>query len=188
MAAGTVMKDVYTSLAAVLQANVSELASSQSITSQSPSVVNAGPGIILSIFPFQVRHNQFLANELPVREGLTTMRPAPLALDVYYAFTPFSTTEFSEATVVEKIVSTFHDYPVLRGDDLKGNLVVNGNEELKIVPVEMSTDDTNKLWSLFSKPYKTFVSFMVTPVRIASSRTSQFTRVIEKGIDYSRIG
>ncbi len=187
MVPGTVLKDIYTSLSALLQANVSELSASGSITSQSPAQINAGPGVILSIFPYQIHHNPFMANEQPVRVAFDTMHPAPLVLDTYYAFTPFSTTEYAELTVMEKIMGTFYDHSMLQGSDLKGNLMENGNDVLRVIPVEMNTDEINKLWSLFSKPYKQFVSYMVTPVKIPSLESSTFKRVVQKDIEFSYI-
>ncbi len=188
MTAGTILKDIYTSLSAVLAANVEELSVSGAITSFSPALVNPGPSVVLSIYPYQIHKNLYMANEEPIRTGFGTMTPSPLTVDVYFSFTPFSATEYAEITVLEKIMSTFNDHPILDSSNLKGNLIANGNDVLRIVPVNMNTDEINKFWSLFSKPYKLFSTYMITPVRIPSSLSSTFTRVVQVDTEFSSIG
>ena len=81
----------------------------------------------------------------------------------------------------------FHDYPILDKSLLSDDLINSGNQELKILLNEITIDDLNKIWSLFpNKPYRLSISYMITPLMIPSSRTTEraISRVITKETEH----
>ena len=102
--------------------------------------------------------------------------------------TPFSNNTETELIIIEKLMSLFYDNAVLRGDQLEGNLVANGNDALRIVPDDLSVDEIEKLWTAFpNKAYRLSVPFIVSPVCIPSSRLKVVPPVIQKDIEFSLI-
>ncbi len=184
----TVFRDVHESLKSLIQSRVSELASSSTITYESPSELSPGATPLLSLFFFQLGYNASLRNTPPSRSGLDTRVETPLLLDMMFLLTPFSNSKETELGILEKLSQTFYDTPVLRGDLLLGNLKEEGHEELRIVPHEMGLEEINKLWTSFAnKAYRMGLVYTVTPVRINSSRSETFTRVISRNVQTSEI-
>ncbi len=186
MASFTIIRDVSATLKTLIQDKISELTASDAVKFESPAELTAGSSPQLSVFLYKVRHNSFLRNVPPVPLSATEMGYTPLSLDLLYLFTPFSNNIETEFVIVEKLMQAFHDTSELSGALLQGNLVEDGNTELRLVPDDLNLDEMNKLWTAFpGKAYRLGVSYQVTPVRIPSSRTQTMDRVITREIQYS---
>jgi hypothetical protein len=66
-------------------------------------------------------------------------------------------------------------------------LLDSGNDVLRVVLHPLSLEDLNHLWNTFSKPFKTSVAYLVTVVRIPSSRELAVHRVVHKEDSYYQI-
>ncbi|MBE3115677.1 DUF4255 domain-containing protein [Candidatus Bathyarchaeota archaeon] len=104
----------------------------------------------------------------------------PLYLNLRYLITPLTLNiENDQIVLLGKIMQLFSETPVLRGSDLQGSLSETG-DDLRITLDALAADDLNKLWTMFSTPYKLCVSYTVYPVRIESSVKSERKTVIIK--------
>jgi hypothetical protein len=85
-------------------------------------------------------------------------------------------------------MQVLYDNSVLRGDLLKGGLKGAGNEEIRVVPNNLTFEEINKLWERFpNKPFKLSASYILSPVRIPSGKPIEIIkRVMEKDIDVYR--
>ncbi len=184
MAAFSNLSDVSNTLKTFLLDSIPELLTPTDIVFQSPANLTAGPSALLSIFLYRVSHNPHLRNAPPIRTGISTAVKAPLPLDLEYLFTPFSTDINEELTILEKIAGLFTDNAILSGDQLEGSLAANGNTEIRIVPNDLPVQEINQLWQAFqNNPYHLGLSFIVSPVYIPSTRTEEFTRVIQRNVE-----
>ena len=102
-----------------------------------------------------------------------------LYLNLRYLITPLTLNVENDQIVLGKIMQLFSETPVLRGSDLQGSLSETG-DDLRITLDALAADDLNKLWTMFSTPYKLCVSYTVYPVRIESSIKSERKPVIIK--------
>jgi len=186
----SVIKDVSESLQVLLRNNISELSADDSIIFDSPADLESGMTPKLSIFLYQIIENSFLRNAESEPVGIDKMRYPPLIIDLHFLFTPYANNRVTEFIIFEKVMQILFDYPVLRGKMLHGSLNGNGNEEIRIVPNNISFEDINKLWERFpNKSFKLSTSYILTPVRIPSSKKlEKIKRVLEKNIDYYRLG
>ena len=66
-------------------------------------------------------------------------------------------------------------------------LLDSGNDEVRIVQNFLSLEDLNHLWNTFSKPFKPSLVYLITPVRIPSTRALDAHRVVRKEDSYSQI-
>ena len=78
-----------------------------------------------------------------------------------------------------------YDNSVLKGDLLKGNLHDQFNDEIHVVPVNLSLDDLNKLWGTFqNKPFKLSLCYQFTPVMLPSDKPVRpVTRVVSEELN-----
>lgn len=142
----------------------------------------------VSIFLYQIVENSYLKNNDRELNNDEQMQYPPLFLDLYYLFTPYASERDKEHTLLERVMTAFHDHPVLKEPVLQGNLINGGNTEIKTVSHSFSFDEINKLWERFpNKPFKLSVAYMLTPVKVLSGKEpEQVHRVTEKIIDMYR--
>lgn len=184
----TIIRDVGNTLKELLEETIPTLGNNVSFNSPAEMQTPAGDQRSLSLFLYQVAENAHMRNrnlEAPDTERLVF--PAVI-IDLYYLVTPYASGRVDEFDILEKVIRTFYDHAVLRGSNLKGMLLESGNEELRIVPNYLSLEDLNHLWSTFSsKPFKTSLAYLVTPVRIPSTRELEARRVVRKEDSYYQI-
>ena len=141
----TVFRDVSITLKELLQSKIAELNISQnSVVFESPADIEPTGSTMLSVFLYQILENGFLRNVEPKPIDTTRMRYPPLNLDLYYMFTPYAKEIETELLVMEGLMQIFHDISVLRGDLLRGDLVASGNDEIRIVPNNITFEEINK--------------------------------------------
>jgi hypothetical protein len=174
-----------------LQGDFPEFTYDNAITFDSPADIDASTLTTarVSIFLYQIVENSFLKNNDRELLGLDRMRYPPLFLDLYYLFTPYASDRDKEHAILEGIMTAFHDYPVLKKPELKGNLVNSGNTEIRTVSHSFSFEEINKLWERFpNKSFKLSMAYMLTPVKVPSAKEPEpVTRVVEKDIQVYRI-
>lgn len=183
----TIIRDVGKTLKEFLEANIPALKNNISFDSPAGMETPADDKRLLSLFPYQVAENVHMRNrnlEAPDPERLVY---PPVILDLYYLLTPYANEREGEFDILEKVVRTFYDNAALRGSNLKGMLLDSGNEELRVVPNYLSLQDLNYLWSTFAKPFKPSLAYLVTPVRIPSTRELETRRVVHKEDRYYQI-
>lgn len=185
-----IILDIGDSLRTLLLKKISELPDENAIVFDSPVDIEANSNTKLSIFLYQVVENSFLKNIGPEYVGRSEMRHPPLLIDLYYLFTPYAKNRETELIIIEKLLQVFYDNPVLRKELLKESLKGSGNDEIRIVPNNVTFEEINKLWERFpNKAFKLSVSCILTPVRIPSEKPLEMIkRVMQKEIDIHEIG
>ncbi len=186
MGNSTVIRDVNETLKKLIRKNVPDLNSEDSVIFDSPADVPASQTAKLAVFLYRIVENTSLRNTPPESIGSTQIKWPPLALDLNYLFVPFAQNKETELIIMERLMQTFFDYSVLKGDVLHANLSKSGNTEIKIVSNNLTLDDLNKLWSTFqNKSFQLSTAYMLSPVRIPTAKPPRdITLVTKKEIKY----
>lgn len=189
----TLIKDVGDMLEKILVENVDELQPENSISFGAPPPDEASQNG-LSLFLYHVTENPHLKNQEFELNGPDKLHYPPLTLDLYYLLTPFSRADNPneaqgvEKMILAKVMRTFYDNAILRGPSLGDSLLESGNTELRIVPNDISIEQLYQLWTMFKDTkYRLAVSYIVTPLKIPSSRELTAKRVITKQLDFYQI-
>lgn len=184
----TVIRDVTNTIKQLLRDNIVELTDENSITFDSPAIIESATVPKISLFLYQIVENSAMRNDPSEAIGETSLKVAPLRVDLLYLVTPYAASRETEFILLEKILQVFYDHAVMNESNFEGNLATQGNHVLRITPMNHPVEDLNKLWERFpGKPYKTSLAYMVSPVRIPSARTIDFTRVKTRRVDVSDI-
>lgn len=180
----TILRDVGESVKELLRQKISELSDENTILFDSPADIEDTTIPKLSMFLYQIVENGHLRNVEPKSTGIDQTRYPPLALDLYYIFTPFANNRETEVIILERIMQIFYDNAVIKGEMLALSLKESGNDEIRIIPNNLSFEELNKLWERFpNKNFKLSVSYILTPVKIPSEKPDTIIkRVIEKDI------
>ncbi len=182
----TILRNVGETLQTLLKENIAVL---DEVLFESPAdmTVPTGNKGNLSLFLYQVMENIHLRNRNLEARGPERLGHSPVILDLHYLATPYAKNREGEFDLLEKVVRTFYDHATLRGSVLKGMLLDSGNEELRVEPHYLSLEELNHLWSTFTKPLKPSIAYIVTPVRIPSTRELGTQRVVHKEDRYHQI-
>jgi len=145
---------------------------------------------LISLFLYQIQENVHLKNQEMQQTNSTRLQYPPISSDLFYLVMPYLGKEPSdqdreiEHQMFGKIIQTFYDNAILRGSALKGCLE-GSDEELRLILNPISLDDLTKLWTSFPEtPYRLVLTYIVTPVRIDSTREIGAKRVVEKEAGY----
>jgi hypothetical protein len=185
-----ILLDIGDSLRNIIQKKIDELPDENAIVLDSPADIEPNSNTRLSIFLYQIVENSYLKNTEPEYIGIDRMRRPPLFIDLHYLFTPYAKNRETELIIIEKLMQVFYDNPVLKKELLKGTLKGSGNDEIRIVPNNITFEEINKLWERFpNKAFKLSLSCILTPVRIPSEKPpAVIKRVMEKEIDIYELG
>jgi hypothetical protein len=199
LAQTTVLRDVGSLLKYLLKSQIADLAKENSITYNSPADMAETTDPKLSLFLYQVTENTQLRNCEPVYNSSTQqLTDPPVTMDLYYLLTPYAEDRETELVILENIIGLFHNQLIYKnagqatGDDLdeiialQESLAATGNEDLRIVPINIPLEELSRLWERFgSKPYKLAVSYLVTPVRIPAGTANDAHQVkeVKVGVD-----
>lgn len=157
------------------------------ISLKSPEEIkdDSGSSNKISLFLYQISENPHLRNK--EFDNVNDSQPGdlPMILDLLYLVTPYSDDKTQEKYILGKAMQIFHDNPVLCGTVLQGSLA-GKDEELRLLFNPLSLDDMTKIWSAFQDvAYKLSAGYMVTPVKIDSTRMLGIQRVVSKEMDHA---
>lgn len=195
MADYTAIADVGETLIDLLRESMQDLVTPSSIILASPGEIEPQDSPRLCLFLYQVSESPYLKGQEMQALNSTMLKYPPLTLDLYYMLTSYGSRQIAdrtertieEHTVIGRAMNILYDNAILRGSVLKGSLAGSG-EELKVTHHPISLDDLSRLWNSFpDKPLKLSVCYMVTPVKIDSTRLVEARRVIEKETGFYQI-
>jgi hypothetical protein len=191
MAGFTAIADVGETLIELLRDRMDDLVSSSSIVLGSPGEISAQESPRLCLFLYQVLESASLKNQKMLNVNSTTMQYPPLTLDLFYMLTCYGATQndrtvqsMEEHTILGRAMNVLSDNAVLRGSALKGSLE-GTDEEFRVTLNPVSLDELDRLWNSFNdKSFKLSICYIVSPVRIDSTRMVEAKRVLEKESGY----
>jgi hypothetical protein len=188
-----VIADIEETLLELLRADMAAInIPANQILSISPSDA-VGRDVRLTIFLYSVIETPSLKNEQPQFKSTTERIYPPLALDLYFMLTchpngaesDLNRRSSEERHILGRVMRVLYDNGILSGSALRGELA-GTTEELRISLNPITLEDLTRIWSVFPEtPYRTSVSYLVTPVRVQSSRSTVTQRVISKETGYA---
>jgi Pvc16 N-terminal domain len=191
MSDDTVIADVGETLIRLLRDNMTDLINPDTIVLLSPADVE-DQNIRLTLFLYSVMENAFLRNQHMRDVDASHQQYPPLSLDLYYLLTSYASAQIQDRTertleehrLLGRAMQVLYDHAIVRGSALQGSLA-GTSDELRLVLNPLSLEDLNRIWSVFpNRSYRPSISYMVTPVTIDSTRTTETRRVIARHLEY----
>lgn len=189
------ISDIEETLIELLRADMSEInIKPEEIQLLSPSDA-AGKDVRLALYLYSIIETPSLKNEpmqiVDIKKN--EMQRPPLTLDLYFMLTcypklgenDFDKRSHEDRQVLGRAMRVFYDHGILKGSVLKGGLA-DTIEEVRISLNPINLEDLTRIWSVFpDTPYRTSVSYLVTPTRVQSLRKSSTQRVVSREAGYS---
>lgn len=187
----TAIADVSYTVIDFLRNKMDGLIDSDSIVVVSPGEIEANDNVRLSLFLFQVTENVYMKNQEMQIVDPTKLKYPPLIMDLCYMLTSYPSSGIQDKTertmeehsILGKAMQIMHDNSIIVDPFLRGCLADDG-QELHISQTPLSLDDMTKIWGTFQdRPFRPSVCYLVSNVRIESTRVKETTRVIERKFD-----
>lgn len=143
------------------------------VSFEPPPKVIPPAGNFAYFFLYQVVENIHMKNEDMRRMDNIHLQHPPMSLDLYYLLILYGS---GRNLVLGRVMQIFYDHSVMKGAELN---LDNEDEEIKIIFNTISLDDLTKIWSAFKETgYALSVSYLITPVRIDSTKEMGVHRVV----------
>lgn len=180
------------------------------VTSLAPEMISvnkADDQSQLNLFLYQVTPNSGWRNaDLPsyTSSGVRVSNP-PLALDLHYLLTAYSSQELHSEILLGYAMQLLHETPVLTRAAIRNTLqpalpagvslppgfanlsvsdLAEQFEAIKICPQYLSIDEMSKIWSTLQKSYRPTMAYQVSVVLIQDTRAVQSSLpVLRRGKD-----
>jgi hypothetical protein len=153
----------------------------------SPAEANAN-GVRLTLFLYSICPAGEYRNELEIPGAAIDDAPVSEPLNLYYLLTAFSPPQdptirsLESQLLLGQAMHVFFDNGILTGSQLRGDLP--RDEELRVTLQPITIEDLTRVWSVFPETaLQPSVSYLVTPVRLRSTRTRGGARVVSRQID-----
>lgn len=134
----------------------------------------------ISLYPFLIQPNGQLNNERFLRMGNIQYAP-PFYVDVSYLVTPVAPQAADNLLLLGGIIDVLSANGILRAPFLRLSLQPSQAEvRLRMLPYDL--ENLSKLWSAFSKPFRTALAYEVVAVPVENLRLPQDGPPVEEAI------
>ena len=187
----TAIADVSYTFIDLLRDNMGDLIDPDSIVVVSPGEIESNDNVRLSLFLFQVIENVHMKNQEMQIIDPAKLKYPPLIMDLSYMLTSYPSSGIQDITertmeehsILGKAMQVIHDNSIIADPFLRGCLTDDG-QELHISQTPLNLDDMTKIWSTFKNmPFRPSVCYLVSNVRIESTREKEAKRVTDLKFD-----
>lgn len=142
-----------------------------------PSQMSRNPAKKLSVWLYQVTENEFVKNQ-PASRGANAAEGQlpPLALNLFYLITPFTTASESDHLLLGRVMLTMYDNAIV----FVRNPSDGDFEELRIVLCRLTLEELTRIWEALREPYRLSVCYQVRVAHVDSLRDRGRARVIDR--------
>jgi hypothetical protein len=146
------------------------------IVFSNPTETARDPSKHLSLWLYRITENEFMKNlPAPAEANSRQQRPSPLALDLSYLVTPFTSSGENDQVLLGKTMQVLHDNSsVYVRDQL--NVVV---DEVRVVFCRLPLEEVTRIWEALQEPYRLSVCYLVRVIRIDSTQLDDNAPVVE---------
>jgi Pvc16 N-terminal domain len=138
----------------------------------------------LSLWLYRVMENGYLRN-IPAEKtpGSTARRQPPLALDLHYLLTPFTSSAENDQILLSSSMRLLHDNAIVYVQDP----VVDTIDEIRVMLGRPEQAELTGIWEALHAPYRLSVTYVVRVVRIDSTRVDDAALVVDVRTVYSSL-
>jgi hypothetical protein len=165
----------------------------EQIAMLSPTEVNQPGAVLISLFLYSIMPAAEYRNQNEVPFLSDANQPPSMPVELYYLLTtyPQQNQDPTERTLQTHLLMGFamrvlFDNAVITGSALRGSLP--RDEELRLTFQPITVEDMTRIWSVFpGNSLRTSASYVLSPVRLLSSRALGGARVVSRQRDVDHI-
>lgn len=140
----------------------------------------------ISLYLYRATVNEHSRQQRPARAP--NAQPAPLSLDLHILLSAWSGSALDEQVMLAWTMRQLHLYPLLDASSLTPEAGWEADEVIQIVPAELSTEDTMRIWDALEPSYRLSASYIARTVRLDPDELPEARAVVATRFAYSGSG
>jgi len=140
----------------------------------------------VTLYLYRVVVDENVRNEPDRRNPSAT--PYPLSLCLYYLVSIWAEDALAEHTITAWVMSQLHQHPILDQSNLSSTGDWDDNDQIQIVPIDMSNEDMMRLWDALTPSYRLSLPYLVRVVRIDPEAEVRGRPVVATRYSYEQQG
>lgn len=146
------------------------------IVFSNPTETARDPSHHLSMWLYRITENEFMRNTpAPAEPDRRLRRQPPLALDLSYLITPFTSSGENDQVLMGKTMQVLHDNGSIYVRDPL-NLVV---DEIRVILCRLPLEEVTRIWEALQEPYRLSVCYLVRVIRIDSTELDENAPILD---------
>ena len=137
----------------------------------------------VSLYLYRATVNEHSRQQRPSRAP--NALPAPLHLDLHVLLSAWGNTALDEHILMAWAMRQLHLYPLLDASSLTPEPGWDADEVIQIVPAELSTEDTMRIWDALEPSYRLSASYIARTVRLDPDELPEAVPVVATRYAYS---
>lgn len=121
-------------------------------------------GTTLSLYLYRVTMNEHLRNMRRIQD--TSRQDIPLAVDLHYLLTVWADSALAEHTILAWAMREIYTNPILNASSLSGEASWGSEDNIQLIPAELSNEDIMRIWDALEPAYRLSVSYIARVVLI----------------------
>ena len=139
-------------------------------------------GTAVTLYMYRAAIDEHLRNHPDVRKP--DAQPYPLSLNLYYIFIIWADTPIAEQTITAWVMTQLHQYPILDQSTLSSSAEWDEDEQIHIVPIDMSNEDLMRLWDAVTPGYRLSLPYLARVIRIVPTDVNEGEPVVATRYHY----
>lgn len=140
----------------------------------------------VSLYLYRATVNEHSRQQRPARAP--NAQPAPLSLDLHILLSAWSGSALDEQVMLAWTMRQLHLYPLLDASSLTPEAGWEADEVIQIVPAELSTEDTMRIWDALEPSYRLSASYIARTVRLDPDELPEARAAVATRFAYSGSG
>lgn len=125
---------------------------------------SASTSTAVTLYLYRAVLDEHIRNTPDPRKPSAT--PYPLSLCLYYLVSIWADDALAEHTITAWVMSQLHQHPILDSSNLSSTGGWDNNDQIQIVPIDMSNEDMMRIWDALTPSYRLSIPYLVRVVRI----------------------
>lgn len=143
------------------------------------------PSPSVTLFLYRVMIDEYARNTPQSQRPSAT--PYPLSLCLYYLAIVWAETPLVEHTITAWMMSQLHQHPILDQSTLSKSGDWGSEDEVHLVPVQMSNEDLMRIWDAMKPNYRLSIPYMARVVRIDPDKVKEERPVVATRYAYGEL-
>ena len=133
-------------------------------------------GTTLSLYLYRVTMNEHLRNTIRLND--VSQQEVPLAVDLHYLMTVWSDSALAEHTILAWAMRQIYLHPILNSSSLSEEADWGPQDNIQLIPAELSNEDIMRIWDTLEPSYRLSVSYIARVVLIEADRIPEARPVV----------
>lgn len=146
---------------------------------------NENMGTAVTLYLYRVEIDKFSRNQSNTRSQENELKQVSLSL--YYLMIIWADSALAEHTLTAWVMSQLNQHPILDQSTLSDSGNWEPEDQVSILPIEMTNEDLMRLWDVLTPTYRLSLPYTARVIKIDAADTEEGLPVVATRYSYGEI-